>query len=83
MTEIRVPTLGESVTEATIGRWFKKAGDAVAVDEPLVELETDKVTIEVPAPLEFDHDRPGVLDRPPQCAIAHKAGDDHFGIDDA
>ncbi|MDP1869372.1 MAG: biotin/lipoyl-containing protein, partial [Bradyrhizobium sp.] len=50
MTEIRVPTLGESVTEATIGRWFKKAGDAVAVDEPLVELETDKVTIAVPAP---------------------------------
>src|SRR3954449_12890404 len=50
MTEIRVPTLGESVTEATIGRWFKKAGDAVAVDEPLVVLETDKVTIEVPAP---------------------------------
>ncbi|MBI3435746.1 MAG: 2-oxoglutarate dehydrogenase complex dihydrolipoyllysine-residue succinyltransferase [Proteobacteria bacterium] len=50
MTEIRVPTLGESVTEATIGRWFKHAGDAVSVDEPLVELETDKVTIEVPAP---------------------------------
>src|SRR5205085_2990789 len=50
MTEIRVPSLGESVTEATIGKWFKKAGDAVAVDEPLVELETDKVTIEVPAP---------------------------------
>src|SRR5436305_2547142 len=50
MPDIRVPTLGESVTEATIGRWFKKAGDAVAVDEPLVELETDKVTIEVPAP---------------------------------
>jgi len=50
MTEIRVPTLGESVTEATIGRWFKKPGEAVAVDEPLVELETDKVTIEVPAP---------------------------------
>src|SRR5579864_7457897 len=50
MTDIRVPTLGESVTEATIGRWFKKAGDAVSVDEPLVELETDKVTIEVPAP---------------------------------
>jgi 2-oxoglutarate dehydrogenase E2 component (dihydrolipoamide succinyltransferase) len=50
MTEIRVPTLGESVTEATIGKWFKKAGDTVAVDEPLVELETDKVTIEVPAP---------------------------------
>ena len=50
MTEIRVPTLGESVTEATIGKWFKKAGEAVTVDEPLVELETDKVTIEVPAP---------------------------------
>src|SRR2546427_3356655 len=50
MAEIRVPALGESVTEATIGRWFKKPGDAVAVDEPLVELETDKVTIEVPAP---------------------------------
>src|SRR6202040_2670898 len=50
MTEIRVPTLGESVTEATIGKWFKQAGDAVAVEEPLVELETDKVTIEVPSP---------------------------------
>src|SRR5687768_16410174 len=50
MADIRVPTLGESVTEATIGRWFKKPGEAVAVDEPLVELETDKVTIEVPAP---------------------------------
>ncbi len=49
-TEIRVPTLGESVTEATIGQWYKKVGDAVAADEPLVELETDKVTIEVPAP---------------------------------
>ena len=49
-TEIRVPTLGESVTEATIGTWFKKAGDAVAVDETLLELETDKVTLEVPAP---------------------------------
>ncbi len=48
--EIRVPTLGESVTEATVGQWFKKAGDAVAVDEPLCELETDKVTVEVPAP---------------------------------
>ncbi len=48
--EIRVPTLGESVTEATIAQWFKKAGEAVSVDEPLVELETDKVTIEVPAP---------------------------------
>src|SRR3954469_6408723 len=50
MAEIRVPTLGESVTEATIGKWFKRAGDAVAADEPVVELETDKVTIEVPAP---------------------------------
>ena len=50
MAEIRVPTLGESVTEATIGKWFKKPGDPVAVDEPLVELETDKVTIEVPSP---------------------------------
>ncbi len=49
-TEIRVPTLGESVSEATIGSWYKKVGDAIAVDEPLVELETDKVTIEVPAP---------------------------------
>src|SRR5215813_12269004 len=50
MVDIRVPTLGESVTEATVGKWFKQPGDAVAVDEPLVELETDKVTIEVPAP---------------------------------
>jgi 2-oxoglutarate dehydrogenase E2 component (dihydrolipoamide succinyltransferase) len=49
-TEIRVPTLGESVSEATIGKWFKKVGDTIAADEPLVELETDKVTIEVPAP---------------------------------
>jgi len=50
MAEIRVPALGESVTEATIGKWFKEPGEAVAADEPLVELETDKVTIEVPAP---------------------------------
>ncbi len=49
-SEIRVPTLGESVTEAIVGQWFKKAGDAVAADEPVVELETDKVTVEVPAP---------------------------------
>jgi 2-oxoglutarate dehydrogenase E2 component (dihydrolipoamide succinyltransferase) len=48
--EIRVPILGESITEATVGTWFKKAGDVVKVDEPLVELETDKVTVEVPAP---------------------------------
>lgn len=63
-TEIRVPTLGESVTEATIGQWFKKVGDTVNVDEPLVELETDKVTIEVPAPAS------GVLE-----AIAANPGD--------
>ena len=49
-TEIRVPTLGESVSEATVGTWFKKVGDTVKADEPLVELETDKVTVEVPAP---------------------------------
>ncbi|RUT29309.1 2-oxoglutarate dehydrogenase complex dihydrolipoyllysine-residue succinyltransferase [Arsenicitalea aurantiaca] len=48
--DIRVPTLGESVTEATIGQWFKKVGEQIAADEPVVELETDKVTIEVPAP---------------------------------
>jgi 2-oxoglutarate dehydrogenase E2 component (dihydrolipoamide succinyltransferase) len=63
-TEIRVPTLGESVTEATIGQWFKKIGDTVNADEPLVELETDKVTIEVPAPAS------GVLE-----AIAANPGD--------
>ncbi|HXG80157.1 MAG TPA: 2-oxoglutarate dehydrogenase complex dihydrolipoyllysine-residue succinyltransferase [Methyloceanibacter sp.] len=49
-TEIRVPALGESVVEATVGQWFKQAGDKVEADEPLVELETDKVTVEVPAP---------------------------------
>jgi 2-oxoglutarate dehydrogenase E2 component (dihydrolipoamide succinyltransferase) len=63
-TEIRVPSLGESVTEATVGKWFKQAGDAVTADEPLVELETDKVTVEVPAPAS------GVL-----SAIIVKAGD--------
>jgi 2-oxoglutarate dehydrogenase E2 component (dihydrolipoamide succinyltransferase) len=63
-TEIRVPTLGESVTEATVGQWFKQAGDAVTADEPLVELETDKVTVEVPAPAS------GVLSE-----ITVKAGD--------
>ncbi|MBL1436974.1 MAG: 2-oxoglutarate dehydrogenase complex dihydrolipoyllysine-residue succinyltransferase [Rhodobacteraceae bacterium] len=51
MTDIRVPTLGESVTEATVATWFKKPGDAVAVDEMLCELETDKVTVEVPSPI--------------------------------
>jgi 2-oxoglutarate dehydrogenase E2 component (dihydrolipoamide succinyltransferase) len=64
VTEIRVPTLGESVTEATVGQWFKQAGDAVTADEPLVELETDKVTVEVPAPAS------GVLSE-----IVVKAGD--------
>src|SRR3974377_1315054 len=64
MAEIRVPTLGESVTGATIGKWFKHPGDAVVIDEPLVELETDKVTIEVPAPAA------GVL-----AGIAAKAGE--------
>ena len=49
MTEIRVPTLGESVTEATVATWFKKPGDSVAIDEMLCELETDKVTVEVPS----------------------------------
>ena len=49
-TEIRVPTLGESVSEATVGTWFKKVGDAIKADEILCELETDKVTVEVPAP---------------------------------
>jgi 2-oxoglutarate dehydrogenase E2 component (dihydrolipoamide succinyltransferase) len=63
-TEIRVPSLGESVVEATVGQWFKQAGDAVSADEPLVELETDKVTVEVPAPAS------GVLSE-----IAVKAGD--------
>jgi 2-oxoglutarate dehydrogenase E2 component (dihydrolipoamide succinyltransferase) len=48
--DIRVPALGESVTEATVAKWLKKPGDSVAADEPLVELETDKVTVEVPAP---------------------------------
>jgi 2-oxoglutarate dehydrogenase E2 component (dihydrolipoamide succinyltransferase) len=48
--DIKVPTLGESVTEATVAKWFKNVGEAVAADEPLVELETDKVTVEVPAP---------------------------------
>src|SRR5258708_26121309 len=48
-TEIRVPALGESVTEATVAKWLKKIGDSVAVDDPVVELETDKVTLEVNA----------------------------------
>ena len=63
-TEIRVPSLGESVVEATVGQWFKQPGDTVTADEPLVELETDKVTVEVPAPVS------GVL-----AEIAVKPGD--------
>src|SRR6266481_4905509 len=55
--EIKVPAMGESVTEATIARWLKKEGDAVKQDEPLVELETDKVSVEVPSPAA------GVLER--------------------
>ena len=51
MTEVRVPTLGESVTEATLATWFKKAGDLVVQDEMICELETDKVTVEVAAPV--------------------------------
>ncbi|MGI9439968.1 MAG: biotin/lipoyl-containing protein, partial [Parvibaculales bacterium] len=47
-SEIRIPALGESVTEATIAQWYKKRGDRVALDEPLCELETDKVTVELP-----------------------------------
>src|SRR6478609_999427 len=50
--EIKVPAMGESVTEATISKWFKKEGDAVKRDEPLLELETDKVTVEVPSPVD-------------------------------
>ena len=49
-TEVKVPTLGESVTEATVGQWLKKPGEAVAADEPIVSLETDKVAVDVPAP---------------------------------
>jgi 2-oxoglutarate dehydrogenase E2 component (dihydrolipoamide succinyltransferase) len=62
--EIKVPAMGESVTEATVARWFKKEGDAVSRDEPLLELETDKVTVEVPAPAD------GAIE-----SIAVKAGD--------
>ncbi|MBT4167412.1 MAG: dihydrolipoamide succinyltransferase, partial [Rhodospirillaceae bacterium] len=50
MIDIVVPTLGESVTEATVARWLKQVGEAISQDEPLVELETDKVAVEVPAP---------------------------------
>jgi 2-oxoglutarate dehydrogenase E2 component (dihydrolipoamide succinyltransferase) len=50
-TEVKVPVLGESITEATLGQWLKKPGDAVAVDEPIASLETDKVAVEVPSPV--------------------------------
>jgi 2-oxoglutarate dehydrogenase E2 component (dihydrolipoamide succinyltransferase) len=63
-TEIRVPALGESITEATVGKWFKQPGESIKVDEPLVELETDKVTLEVNAPAS------GVL-----AEVAAKTGD--------
>src|SRR5262249_9391568 len=62
--ELTVPALGESITEAVVGKWHKKVGDAVAVDEPVVVLETDKVTIDVPAPAA------GTI-----AAIAHVEGD--------
>jgi len=69
MTEIRVPTLGESVTEATIGKWFKQPGDVVAADEPLVELETEKVTIARPGGGRLIGDRrQGWRDRCHRCA---------------
>ena len=50
-TEVKVPTLGESITEATLGEWLKQPGDPVAVDEPIASLETDKVSVEVPSPV--------------------------------
>ena len=49
-TEIKVPGLGESITEATVAKWLKQPGEPVAMDEPVAELETDKVTLEIPAP---------------------------------
>jgi 2-oxoglutarate dehydrogenase E2 component (dihydrolipoamide succinyltransferase) len=51
--KITVPTLGESVTEATVSKWLKSKGEKVAADEPLVELETDKVNVEVPSPIKW------------------------------
>ena len=69
-SEIKVPSLGESVTEATVARWLKQPGEAVAIDDPVVELETDKVTIEVPAPAA------GVLSE-----IAVKDGETGFVVD--
>ena len=59
-TDVTVPTLGESITEATLGQWLKQPGDAVALDEPIASLETDKVSVEVPSPVagEADAARP-------------------------
>ena len=51
MTDVHVPTLGESITEGTLANWLKKPGEAVAADEPIAELETDKVSVEVPSPV--------------------------------
>ena len=48
--QLKVPTLGESITEATVSKWLKKVGESFDIDEPLVEIETDKITVEVPAP---------------------------------
>ena len=73
-TEIKVPTLGESVTSATVARWMKHEGDAVAADEPLVELETDKVTVEVSAPsagVLSSISRAGGQRGPGRCAAGH------------
>ena len=72
MADIRVPTLGESVTEATIGKWFKKPGEAVAVDEPLVELETDKVSVEVPSPAAGMRSGTICASAPSICSILRK-----------
>ena len=66
-TEIRVPTLGELISEATVGKWFKKAGESVQADEPLVELETDKVTLEVNAPSAGGPERDRRRDRSDGC----------------
>ena len=70
-TEIKVPTLGESVSEATVGKWFKKVGDAIKADEPLVELETDKVTVEVPAPASGTLAEISVKEKKPLDQVLH------------
>src|SRR5579862_3030934 len=79
MADIRVPTLGESVTEATVGKWFKQPGDAVAVDEPLVELETDKVTLEVPKPAAAPAPAAKTGDMPPPPSVRKLAAES--GVD--